>query len=49
MDGKPAVIVLWELSDIPDGIVVDGAVAELTRVDGGTVLAEIRINGPAVP
>ena len=33
---------------IPGGVIVDGAVAELTREPDGTVTAQIRINGPAV-
>jgi hypothetical protein len=48
MDGTPAVLTLATLELIPAGVVVDGSVAEL-RYEGGTVTAEIRIPGPAVP
>jgi hypothetical protein len=34
---------------IPDGTTIDGAVAELTEHPDGTITADIRINGPAVP
>ncbi len=34
---------------IPDGAILDGAVAELHRDEDGIIVAEIRIPGPAVP
>ena len=43
MDGRPVICI------IPPGTIIDGAIAELAIQPDGTVAADIRINGPAVP
>jgi hypothetical protein len=48
MDGPPAEP-QWRVIHIPEGMVIDGAVAELRLYPDGIVAAEIRIPGPAVP
>jgi len=45
MDGTPALITLTAAAPVPDGVMVDGAVAELTRHGDGSIVAEIRIPG----
>src|SRR5712691_3643445 len=46
----PEVTMEWlRIPGIPDGAILDGAVAELHRDEDGIIVAEIRIPGPAVP
>jgi hypothetical protein len=49
MAGKPVLLTFPVPPHNPDGAVIDGSVAALSRNGDGTITAEICIPGPPVP